>query len=107
MAIAIGTQVISAKHGAGVITKIITKSTGYVEVDFSGVIRKEMAFNLTDVNGQSLKSKPVKKPLTAEQRAKLDRDHARFIGQLNNAELRSNFLDSQIQSNSYNTNLIR
>lgn len=107
MAIAIGTQVISAKHGAGVVTRIITKSTGYVEVNFSGVLRKEMAFNLTDINGQSLRSKPVKKLLTEEQRAKLDRDHARFMRQLDNAVLRGNFLDSQIESKSYNTDLIR
>lgn len=48
------------KHGEGVITKIITKSTGYVEVAYnSGFVKKDMAFNLTDENGNSLKKKPV------------------------------------------------
>ena len=60
--IATGTQVVSAKHGNGTITKIITKSTGYVEVDFNGNIRKEMAFNLNLTDGSPLKSKPVAAP---------------------------------------------
>ena len=107
MAIAIGTQVISSKHGAGVITRIITRSTGYVEVDFNGTLRKEMAFNLTDANGNSLKNKPVKKPLTTEQREKLDRSHARFMQDFKMAELRGNFLDCQIAAGSYNSDLIR
>ena len=52
-------QKVQGKSGYGVITKIITKSTGYVEVDYNGVIKKEMAFNLTDENGISLKAKPA------------------------------------------------
>lgn len=57
--LSINQSVISRKFGKGVITRIITKSTGYVEVKFeSGVIRKEMAFNLTDENGNSLKKAP-------------------------------------------------
>jgi KaiC/GvpD/RAD55 family RecA-like ATPase len=52
-------KVVSPKYGEGVISRIITKSTGYVEVKYSnGSIRKEMAFNLTDENGEALKSKP-------------------------------------------------
>jgi hypothetical protein len=55
-----GAQVTSAKHGEGVITRIITKSTGYVEVRYSnGNIRKEMAFNLNGEDGQPLKTKPA------------------------------------------------
>ena len=48
--------------GTGTITKIITKSTGYVEVTYTnGKVKKEMAFNLTNVEGEELKSKPVVK----------------------------------------------
>ena len=51
---------VSSKYGNGTITKIITKSTGYVEVTYlNGSIRKEMAFNLTGENGESLKKKPT------------------------------------------------
>lgn len=59
MTIAIGMKV-SGKLGEGVITKIITKSTGYVEVDYNGISKKEMAFNLTGENGISLKKQPKK-----------------------------------------------
>ena len=52
---------VSGKFGEGMISKIITKSTGYVEVTWnSGKVSKEMAFNLK-VNGEELKSKPVHK----------------------------------------------
>lgn len=105
--IQVGATVVSAKYGKGTITTIITKSTGYVEVDYNGTVKKEMAFNLTDENGESMKAKPVKKELTAEQREKLNRSHAAFMRNLNQAVLQDNFLDSQIQSKSYNTNLIR
>ena len=54
-------------NGIGTITRIITKSTGYVEVTYTNCVKKEMAFNLTDENGESMKAKPVKKELTAEQ----------------------------------------
>lgn len=62
-------QVILNKKGQrGTITRIITKSTGYVEVSYdNGSTKKEMAFNLTDENGMSLKSAPKKsapKPLS-------------------------------------------
>lgn len=56
MKIEIGMQV-KGSLGNGIISNVITKSTGYVEVDYSGKIKKEMAFNLTDMNGVSLKSK--------------------------------------------------
>lgn len=56
--IEIGTRV----NGNGTVTKIITKATGYVEVTYdNGKVKKEMAFNLTDENGNMLKSKPVSK----------------------------------------------
>lgn len=58
MAITIGTKV-KGKLGMGIITKIITKSTGYVQVDYNGTLKNEMAFNLTDENGNDLKKKPV------------------------------------------------
>ena len=105
--IQIGVVFVSSKNGKGVITKIITKSTGYVEVDYNGTIKKEMAFNLVDENGQSMKAKLVQKELTAEQIEKKNRSHARFMQEMNMAVLKDNFLDSQIQSNSYNRNLIR
>ena len=107
MKIEINTAVVSPKHGKGIITRIITKSTGYVEVDFNGVLKKEMAFNLTDENGNSLKSAPKKRVLTDEQKQKRDASHARFMSEMNNATLNANFLPCQIANNSYNTNLIR
>ena len=105
--IQIGATVVSSKYGEGEITKIITKSTGYVEVSYNGTIKKEMAFNLTDENGESMKAKPIKKPLTDEQKAKADRDHARFMKSMNSAILADNFLPSQIASGNYNINLVR
>lgn len=53
---------VSSKNGKGTITKIITKSSGYVEVTYdSGRVRKEMAFNLSDEAGVSLRSKPAQR----------------------------------------------
>lgn len=52
--------VVNKKGQRGIITRIITKSTGYVEVSYDGVVRKEMAFNLTDENGNALKKAPKK-----------------------------------------------
>lgn len=47
------------KHGPGTITRVITKSSGYVEVKYAnGTIRKEMAFNLKGEDGKYLKNKP-------------------------------------------------
>lgn len=59
--IEIGTEV-NGKLGKGTITRIITKSTGYVEVRYSnGTLKKEMAFNLYDNEGNSLKNnRPTK-----------------------------------------------
>lgn len=57
----IGTKVLNKKNQEGTITKIITRSTGYVEVTYlNGLVKKEMAFNLTDENGESLKATPKK-----------------------------------------------
>lgn len=54
-----GAEAYSKKDGHGIITRVITKSTGYVEVRYdNGTTRKEMAFNLTDNNGESLKAAP-------------------------------------------------
>lgn len=60
MKIEVGNKVESKKFGIGTITRIITKSTGYVEVDYNGILKNEMAFNLVDLNGESLKKKPVR-----------------------------------------------
>ncbi|WP_455091323.1 hypothetical protein [Prevotella jejuni] len=58
----IGTKVLNKKNQEGTITKVITKSTGYVEVTYlNGIIKKEMAFNLFDENGESLKATPKAK----------------------------------------------
>lgn len=66
--IEIGTPVISSKNGNGIITKIITKSTGYVEVTYAnGSIKKEMAFNLKNENNEELKSKPANHKTAAEK----------------------------------------
>lgn len=61
----IGTKVFNKKNQEGTITKVITKSTGYVEVTYiNGLIKKEMAFYLTDENGESLKATPKAKKQT-------------------------------------------
>lgn len=55
----INQAVVNKKGQKGIITRIITKSTGYVEVTLeNGRIVKEMAFNLKDENGVSLKEAP-------------------------------------------------
>ena len=52
-------SVVNSKHGNGVISRIITKSSGYVEVKYdSGTTRKEMAFNLKGEDGKPLRNKP-------------------------------------------------
>lgn len=61
----IGAKVFNKKNQEGTITKVITKSTGYVEVTYiNGLVKKEMAFNLTDENGESLKATPKAKKQT-------------------------------------------
>ena len=60
--ITINQVVLNKKGQKGTITRIITKSTGYVEVTLeNGIISKEMAFNLKDENGVSLKKAPAKR----------------------------------------------
>lgn len=60
--ITINQVVYNKKNQKGTITRIITKSTGYVEVTLeNGSITKEMAFNLKDENGISLKKAPAKR----------------------------------------------
>lgn len=57
--LSINQVVLNKKGDKGTITRIITKSTGYVEVSYeNGTSKKEMAFNLTDENGISLKKAP-------------------------------------------------
>lgn len=68
MKLEIGTKV-TGKNGNGIISKIITKSTGYVLVNWNnGKQTKEMAFNLNDENGVSLKNKPAGSGLTKAQK---------------------------------------
>lgn len=83
MKLEIGITVKSSKLGLGVVTKIITKSTGYVEVTYnSGKVNKEMAFNLTDENGVALKEKKSQTKSTPEQ---LERRANEFNSKLNYA----------------------
>jgi hypothetical protein len=57
--VATGSRVFDAKHGWGTIGKIITKSTGYVSVNFdSGKTTGAMAFNLKGEDGNFLKKRP-------------------------------------------------
>lgn len=57
--ITINQVALNKKGEKGIITRIITKSTGYVEVSYEdGSTKKEMAFNLTDENGIPLKKAP-------------------------------------------------
>lgn len=57
--ITINQVVLNKKGQRGTISRIITKSTGYVEVAYEdGSTKKEMAINLTDENGVSLKKSP-------------------------------------------------
>lgn len=51
-------KVFNKKGEEGIITRIITKSTGYVEVSYNGIMKKEMALNLTDENGEPLRKAP-------------------------------------------------
>ena len=56
---AVGSRVFDAKKGWGTISKIITKSTGYVAVDYdSGAKGGQMAFNLKGEDGNFLKKRP-------------------------------------------------
>lgn len=67
----------------GTITKIITKSTGYVEVTFdNGKVKKEMAFNINTTDGDQLKATPVRKPTS---QAVLDRNHAELCSKIRDA----------------------
>lgn len=50
---------VTTRKGEATITRIITKSTGYVEVQYSsGAKGKEMAFNLYGTDGNPLRKKP-------------------------------------------------
>ena len=70
--IQVNQKVRNNKGQEGVIIRIITKSTGYVEVQYEGYSKKEMAFNLTDENGNQLKKSPKKsEPKTASQLQKV------------------------------------
>lgn len=56
---AVGSRVFDAKKGWGTISKIITKSTGYVAVNYdSGAKGGQMAFNLKGEDGNFLKKRP-------------------------------------------------
>ncbi|ATV32542.1 hypothetical protein CUC00_08415 [Prevotella intermedia] len=58
----VGAKVQNKKGQKGEIVRIITKSSGYVEVLFeSGSKGKEMAYNLVNENGEVLKAAPKAK----------------------------------------------
>jgi hypothetical protein len=80
---------VTSKNGAGTITNIITKSTGYVEVTYNnGILRKEMAFNLTGEDGELLKAKP-NSPTAGMSRS--EKKHARDRRELEEWDKLSNF----------------
>jgi hypothetical protein len=57
--ITIGAKVISNKSGkVGEITKIITKSTGYIVINMDGHTFSDMAHNYSCEDGSPLKAKP-------------------------------------------------
>lgn len=57
--VAVGSSVVDSKGRKGVISSIITKSSGYVTVKYSdGTTGKAMAFNLFGADGNPLKKKP-------------------------------------------------
>lgn len=57
--VAVGSRVFDAKKGWGTIGSIITKSSGYVSVNYdSGGSGKAMAFNLKGEDGNPLKKRP-------------------------------------------------
>lgn len=75
-----GAEVNSRKNGHGVITRIITKSTGYVEVRYdNGSIRKEMAFNLSDGEGVPLKAMPKKREYTPSTEDRIQGEKANLL----------------------------
>jgi hypothetical protein len=75
---------VSSKHGEGTITKIITKSTGYVEVTYAGGgVRKEMAFNLTGEDGEPLKKKPISETSGMSRGEKKRHNDAKAIAAFN------------------------
>jgi hypothetical protein len=77
---------VTGKHGNGVIASIITKSTGYVLVNWeNGCVSKEMAFNLTGEDGEALKSKPASQHLSKHQKDALE--IARYNAQPNGEKL--------------------
>lgn len=57
--VATGSGVSSARYGQGTIQRVITKSSGYVQVRYNdGTVRKEMAYNLKGEDGKPLRIKP-------------------------------------------------
>lgn len=57
--VSVGSQVTDSKGRKGVISEVITPSSGYVTVRYNdGTTRKQMAFNLYGDDGNPLKKKP-------------------------------------------------
>lgn len=79
-------QVVFNKKGQkGTITRIITKSTGYVEVAYEdGSSKKEMAFNLTDEAGVPLKKAPKSDTAGLSRGEKKRRKDAAELAAFNN-----------------------
>lgn len=105
---------------------VISQDGGNITIDFNGTIKTLIVkfARLTNEDGTEFgeqftakapkKSKHEKRIasikreslLTDSQKANRDRNYARFIKEMNQAELAENFLPSQIESKKYNKNLI-
>lgn len=84
-----GAEVNNRKNEHGVITKIITKSTGYVEVRYDdGSVKKEMAFNLTDNEGKALKATPKEHKAAAPSLAQRIESQKNYLLRVNYPEAR-------------------
>jgi hypothetical protein len=82
--IAINQAVINKKGYKGTITRIITKSTGYVEITLeNGAKTKDMAFNLTEEDGTPLKKAPKSETAGMSKGEKKRQRDAREIEAIN------------------------
>lgn len=79
-AIQIGVNVTSKKFGNGTITSIITASTGYVEINFSGNVRKVMLKHSdVEIEGVEIKkSESLNMTASEKKRAKNQREMAAY-----------------------------
>lgn len=84
----VGAEVNNKDGKHGTIVKVITKSTGYVEVEYTdGTTRKEMAFNLTDNEGNALKATPKKREASEPTEAEKIQSRKNWILEVNEKNL--------------------